>query len=106
MTDRELLEAAAKAAGLIHLGHCANGLKAAVPHLECGYDYWDPLTDDGDAMRLAVSLGLSIMFDRNSVQVSASGDGEYCAAFAMEPIDSSEGATRRAIVRAAAALKR
>ena len=45
MTDRELLERAAKAAG-IH------------PHdIECT---WNPLTHDGDALRLAVKLGITI----------------------------------------------
>lgn len=51
-TDRELLEAAAKAAG-VH------------PHdIECT---WNPITDDGDALRLAVKLGISIEPDRHYV---------------------------------------
>ena len=47
MTDRELLEAAAKAAGYVHY-HPGDGF----------YQTWNPLTDDGDALRLAVKLGL------------------------------------------------
>lgn len=101
MTDRELLEMAAKAAG-IDYRHVHDN-----QHGQCLWDGnklidWNPLTDDGDAMRLAVTLGLSVMFDRNSVKVSANDEGKCCSAFAMEPIDSSEGATRRAITRAAA----
>ena len=65
-TDRELLELAAKAAGM-HPDHwCWNGYGMrelavhGVPH--CGFqgEIWNPLTDDGDALRLAVKLGISI----------------------------------------------
>ena len=51
MTDREMLEAAARAAGQERsvagdLWSNARGMP------------WNPLTDDGDALRLAVQLGL------------------------------------------------
>jgi hypothetical protein len=51
MTDRELLEFAAKAAGL-RLDH----LSGRVVRREADGQpvYWNPLTDDGDALRLAV----------------------------------------------------
>jgi len=102
--DRELLELAAKAAYTYAFMDHGNGHYTLGLHT--GMKDWNPLTDDGDALRLAVEVGLSIMFDRDSVQVSASGDGEFCAAFAMEAINSSESATRRAIVRAAAEIGR
>lgn len=59
MTDRELLEMAAKAAGISiffsvewhDVGECYTGSRA-VPRS------WNPLTDDGDAFRLAVQLGI------------------------------------------------
>lgn len=65
MTDRELLEAAAKVAGIewlrdrigdsLLLDLSATGGDDAWP--------WNPLTDDGDALRLAVKLNLDIEFD-------------------------------------------
>jgi hypothetical protein len=47
MTDRELLELAAKAADLPWEQWCINGDAS-----------WNPLIDDGDALRLAVKLGM------------------------------------------------
>ena len=59
---------------------------------------WNPLNDDGDALRLAVKLGIS--FRRMGVKVIAIGHSqcdEYCN-------DDANAATRQAIVRAAAAM--
>lgn len=97
MGDRELLEKAAKAAGL--------NLYAAwseFGHFE-GYrvdalngDAWNPLTDDGDALRLAVKLGLFTgpdFYHFRSLERFAGQDADEITA------------TRRAIVRAAAALE-
>lgn len=103
MNDKELLEMAAKAAG-IELGEWYDSSNAFIHVISHKSPWWNPLTDDGDALRLAVSLGLCIMFDRDSVQVSSSDGGEYCTAFSLETANSSEGATRRAIVRAAAEI--
>ena len=59
-THRELLEGAARAAGIevsYHHG-CGDSLELVKPR---GFQvYWNPLTDDGDALRLAVKLGISI----------------------------------------------
>lgn len=61
MIDRELLELAAKAAGLWI------GFSETTPELGRTYvwnddhktsRWWNPLTDDGDALRLVVKLGL------------------------------------------------
>jgi hypothetical protein len=58
MSDRELLEAAAKAAGLT-LGAWSDDYGAFMYRgVEPGKSWWNPLTDDGDALRLAVRLGL------------------------------------------------
>jgi hypothetical protein len=69
---------------------------------------WNPLTDDGDALRLAMNLKLSIMYGSpGCVQVSANDGGGDCTAFALEDLGGDPfnfAATRRAIVRAAAAL--
>ena len=50
MTDRELLEAAARAAGL-EPSHYTMDVKNWS---------WNPLTDDGDALRLAVALDIRL----------------------------------------------
>lgn len=97
MTDRELLELAAKAAGIEgrfiggfdHLGLCISELGNPIKV------WWNPLTDDGDALRLAVKLGMMEVAEVLSYwlkQDFRSGD-PYAA-------------TRRAIVRAAAEIRK
>lgn len=91
MNDRELLELAAKAAGVESGG---------------GYFWtadgqaWHPLIDDGDAFRLAVKLNLCIMHTEYGVGVSEPMGQTYLELAADDPIT----ATRRAIVRAAAEI--
>ena len=98
MTDRELLELAAKAAG-IELDWFGDGTPAIkekdenIDPVWAFMDPWNPLTDDGDALRLAVKLG---MFMRGIVRDIP--DGEF--------IKDPYAATRRAIVRAAAEIGR
>ena len=55
MTDKELLELAAKAAEIeiIYWSEISEGFK-----LKNVLVYWNPLTDDGVALRLAVKLDL------------------------------------------------
>lgn len=55
MTDRELLELAAKAAG-----YDVTWLKDS-QFIHGRDDWWDPLTDDGDALRLAVKLHMQVI---------------------------------------------
>lgn len=101
MTDRELLELAAKAAGIVadyfeEDGDDSEGMWGS------GYEAWNPLVNDGDALRLAVKMNLGISipvhktiradvicFLDSSVNIREE-NGDPCAA------------TRRAIVRAAA----
>jgi hypothetical protein len=100
-TDRELLELAAKAAGIaLHLP-TENG---AWLENEVGVR-WNPLTDDGDALRLAVKLG--IVIDTSDGEASV----QYIVGSIARPINEYEvkdlqAATRRAIVRAAAEIGR
>ena len=99
MTDRELLEFAAKAAGIeahFEFGS-ANAMVLVKPR---GFQvFWNPLADDADALRLLVSLKMDVCFGDNYVTVRGS---------AQMPIVNNAGdtaaATRRAIVRAAAAI--
>ena len=96
MTDKELLEKAAKAAGIeiLYWSEISEGFK-----LKNVLVYWNPLTDDGDALRLAVKLGLQV-----SERVSEVWrDGKETAYFFEDDVDPY-AATRRAIVRAAAEI--
>lgn len=114
MTDRELLELAAKAAG-IELGKDSPWRTYSDAS---GFDWlnmdgskiekkWTPLHNDGDALRLAVKLGIDLAFDKEQQDVWA-GPGAAVDAIeanvAVEPWN--EKAVRRAIVRAAADIGR
>ena len=97
--DFALLELAAKAAKLdYHVDHLDG-----CPKLVVGGSVWNPLCFDGDALRLAVTLQLHLGLE-NSVS-SAWPAGLMFKAWATEPHGSDAfAATRRAIVRAAAAM--
>ncbi len=91
MTDSELTRLAFKAA--------FNG--ADINHDQDMLKRWSPLTDDGDALRLAVKLDIHVLrFENMTTAQPLSADwgcderddGDSCAA------------TRRAIVRAAAEI--
>jgi hypothetical protein len=118
MTDGELLEKAAKSIGLKYLKPAEGyggefGLIAGIETLRsitdrCGATTWNPLADDGDALRLAVKLKLTIDY----VAETLDGTG-HCAAvwckprrrYITEPFeDDPYAATRRAITLAAAEL--
>jgi hypothetical protein len=101
MTDRELLDAAAKACSIQNAGYTTGRGLHVNPDNEYASGWWNPLTDDGDALRLAVAL--QIVIDWTTRSVHTLGDpqqpslvedfgGDLCAA------------TRRAIVRAAAEM--
>lgn len=101
MTDRELLELAAKAAGMKILGWLDG-----VPDVGCARNIvlWNPLTDDGDALRLAVRLHIKILIgDAWSVDQPT---GEHRTLFRVSPDEEpcQYAATRLAIVRAAAEI--
>jgi hypothetical protein len=93
MTDKELLELAAKAAGL----------EVVTPTM-LKYGQWNPLTDDGDALRLAVKLDMSVDVDfyESSSYAYASDSPRVWAVEVWR--DDKCAATRRAITRAAAEI--
>ena len=102
MTARELLELAAKAAGIrIEIKHDANGAMYAWRPNPV-WESWCPLTDDGDALRLAVDLGMIVYTNACAAVILMDDDSEL--AFEEEPGDDVRAATRRAIVRAAAEI--
>lgn len=114
MNDRELLELAAKAAGIGPLdfdyakreGHGLYfGPRLPMPQgvfMAATYSYWNPLASDADALRLAVKLKISLHHDDLSPTVSARSDTVTWVdeGYGVDPF----AATRRAIVRAAAAI--
>lgn len=108
MTDRELLECAARAAGLleraiIYEEEDGTGFYAKIGKRE----YWRPLQDDADAFRLAVKLNLQIIIEDERCGCVTASWGEDYQNHAVEHSETPEtaaAATRRAIVRAAAAI--
>jgi hypothetical protein len=108
MTDRELLEMAAKAAGMADMRWTGpSGLVRMLDPTrpkETGSigNYWNPLTDDGDALRLAVKLFIDIRHSKTLGLVEAWVNGACIAV--EEYIEDKESAIRRAIVCAAAAI--
>jgi len=116
-TDRELLELAAIAIGeKIRFSSEGNKAGEAVNYREyiiCekrwedspthyGYSKWNPLEDDGDALRLAVRLGIDQQYCSGAKSVEVWSVG-------ILPVKEKYGAdkyaaTRRAIVRAAAEI--
>ena len=102
MNDKELLVAAARAVGM-RIGYeddCwfQTSRDGDVALYSAGRPAtWNPLTDDGDALRLAVKLGIPIDFQ----------DGEDACTWAQQIFEihgDPYAATRRAIVRAAAEI--
>ena len=96
-TDRELLELAARADGYREAG--IN--KAYTDGLLVN---WNPLSDDGDALRLAVKIDIIIDIDLGehvtTVDYTTTEDYVLLEGHGADPC----AATRRAIVRAAAAI--
>lgn len=101
MNDREMLELAAKAAGIEWTENDEAGNLYEVRHDLKRLVLWGPLADDGDALRLAVKLRLEIcVFRDHSTAYHASG---WCD---ENHAGNENAATRRAIVRAAAEIGR
>ena len=104
-SDRELLEMAAEAAGIETHGWRATepyGGYYVLPEKETGaYTLWNPLNDDGDALRLAVKLRLEIGFPTEKAVWAFGRTGRVCREInGPDPYAS----TRRAIVRATAEI--
>lgn len=107
-TDRELLELAAKAAGLPYTKPTEDydgSLGLDVGDNPMRTRPWNPLTDDGDALRLAVGLKLRVssVCNRGDQSVASATD-MYIDACVEGHNGDPYAATRRAIVRAAAAI--
>ena len=122
MNDRELLEMAAKAFGFgaqnppdNHHGWTQSeypkrsgrhgALWNYVGHGETA-ELWNPLSDDGDALRLAVKLGIELIFTKNKIGAGRGNLSIYPWVNEDRNVGDPYAATRRAIVRAAAEIGR
>lgn len=113
-SDRELLELAAKAIGYATTSSWnADRMKMATPVIalvvhndgELVSTGWDPLNEDGPALRLAVKLGLSVYCP--DVDDETAVVRNFAGVSVMELATKDPcAATRRAIVRAAAEIGR
>lgn len=115
MTDKELLELAAKAAGY-DISHPMNAERQEMIPPVIGFvtyldgeiqsTLWNPLDDDGQALRLAVKLDMQLTVDLRAEE-------SWVNHGSLQDLVTEEfnglcpyAATRRAIVRAAAAIGR
>lgn len=100
MNDRELLRFAAKAAGIYLEWDGPPNQWQPMYYKGKTYHSWNPLVDDGDALRLAVKLGMcvEVLSDQKVVFV----DALYIIELPLG--DDPYAATRRAIVMAAAEI--
>lgn len=104
ITDRELLEAAARAAGIALEWNDSPGYYSDWRGLP-QWNHWNPLLDDGDAFRLAVRLGIVNWYrNGNACATCRTDEGGFFDAFNERGGEDPLAATRRAIVRAAAAM--
>lgn len=115
MSDKQLLELAAKAAGIevewkeVTRSRVAE-FKIIKHEKHCGFfakgKEWNPLDDDEDALQLAVKLHINIEIwnvdnlVRTCVYLKGRGHGYFQERYTTDPY----AATRRAIVRAAAEI--
>jgi hypothetical protein len=113
MNDKELLELAAKAAGIDVWTDIDGAMYCA--NKNDSERKWNPLTDDGDALRLAVKLGLTICNEHESAGAvcCTRAEGEDFPVVESGAVGDPPGitnedyaATRRAIVRTAAEIGR
>lgn len=103
MTDRELLELAAKAADLkVDFNEWLDHGRCLMYRNKTENDWWNPLFEDGDALRLVVKLRMDVTFDVLDV-FAFPADGSEGASATIN-VDDPYAATRRAIVRAAAEI--
>lgn len=112
MNDKKLLELAAKAAGVevifpIMKDESILGAMLTPTLVNTVPTWWNPLTDDGDALKLAVKLNIAISFPMGNGKFSSVTAGQVGSSKVgcHEPFNPDPcAATRRAIVRAAAEL--
>lgn len=102
-SDRELLELAAKAVCGEYKNHALGGMYLAFPPNWNGVP-WNPLADDGDALRLAARLNFRIDIQGGTVRIVDGLDNEHCLSGVATNQEDQMKVVRRAIVKAAAAI--
>lgn len=112
-TDRELLELAAKACGDTNIKPGRPDFTRWIGRNEdIGCDVvtlWNPILNDGDALRLAIKLKITIQFPlghKCKLMQETRCWNDYDDPAIEEHKDDPYAATRRAIVRAAAEIGR
>lgn len=101
MDDKTLLEDAAKFSGIVDLKFWRTPvLSGWIYDYKDAYDFkrWNPLENDGDALRLAKALKMIINFDNNMV--------DFVHPVVEWDWSVQDPCIRRAIVRAAAEIGR
>lgn len=105
MKDNELIELAARAVGpkVVRKVECSGGFELVELS---SWLRWNPLEDDGAALRLAVRLNIEFACFDDSQKVNAGVWSEDSKPYdCMTPYNGDkQAATRRAIVRAAAEI--
>jgi hypothetical protein len=101
MNDRELLDLAANAAGI----PLEWSSEPDCGPRTTGWKTWNPLADDGDALRLAVKLKMDVTVGQSVKVVCVANDGATSSRIVLL-LDGEDqyAVTRRAIVRAAAEI--
>lgn len=101
--DLELLKRAAKAAGLPVNFRDTSASSSRIDYwIDPDGPYWNPLESDGDALRLAVKLGIDVAQNPDRALVWFEVGPPIVELHKGDPY----AATRRAIVRAAATLEK
>jgi hypothetical protein len=104
MDDRKLIELAAKAAGIkLHVWGTKGKENFADMNAGPYGQLWNPLTDDGDALRLAVKLQIDLRNTETACTAISDRAKRHATEIHEGGLDPN-AATRRAIVRAAAAI--
>ena len=103
-TDSELLELAAKAAGWSNFDWLAGDGYMNVYDAQGNQSAWNPLTGDGDALRLLNSLELELRHVHGAAHAGL--PGRFWCTEQWFPAGDKNAATRLAIVRAAAEIGR
>ena len=106
MDDKTLLERAARAAGYASFDWLSADHWMNVYTHEGRQSAWNPITDDGDALRLAVKLRINIEHGQYSVRAWTDDAAPVMVDETVFTPDESQRqfAIREAITRAAAAI--
>jgi len=102
MTDKELLEFAAKAAG-IELGDWSSAEDGFIRYHFITRHIWNPLNDDGDEMRLETALSMEVDWHPGLILIGLRSF-TMCAEFFNKHDGDKHSARRKAGVRAAAEI--